>query len=478
MDENFDKFVEMIRPFQTLWRSARITCIAVRNSVGWASVVTRIVLRDVDLPKSQRFRAAEWLDPTPCFLAAVLDVAKSEATQIIYRAVANYVVHLENNSTIVDAPLRWPLANAQPPRDSEFRWNPPMRYQRTHALRFFGEGRSSVALLGSGGNVQEVLPYDLQRDVSSKLRLHSYYDGIEGLCERLVPGWQPGQHNRAAEVVFPLPFDIKQNESGMLVVRLPKSAAENQVRVRIFSKPGNSVTELSVAPQLRQPSPDGTGVEWRWDIGWPKGAESGTASLFYSGEEIDSAELLRWPAAATLRAAVDSHFDADHKRLRGVLLGDNVKHRSSKALDFETAVVRLMNLLGIPLVWYGKGVSPGLNDAAGLVVKGEERVVVLAECTVEKPEIKFSSLKDRAEELGRFLQNEAEVLPVVFTQSDPPESVFEAAADHGISLVGRSELKSLFDMLSGRHSAPKNALAFLTGIRARFPGIRSLPGIR
>jgi hypothetical protein len=41
-----------------------------------------------------------------------------------------------------------------------------------------------------------------------------------------------------------------------------------------------------------------------------------------------------------------------------------------------------------------EGASPRRSDAAGLVDKEEKRVVVLAECTLEKPEAKFSALKE------------------------------------------------------------------------------------
>jgi hypothetical protein len=142
---------------------------------------------------------------------------------------------------------------------------------------------------------------------------------------------------------------------------------------------------------------------------------------------------------------------------------------------FEMAVVRLMNLLGIPLVWYGQGASPRRSDAAGLVDKEEKRVVVLAECTLEKPEAKFSALKERAQELAESLAGEAEVLPVVFTQVDPPESVFETATDHGIALVGRNELNSLFEMLSAT-TRKGDALGLLNSMRSFFPGSRFRQG--
>lgn len=242
---------------------------------------------------------------------------------------------------------------------------------------------------------------------------------------------------------------MEQTEEGRLALRAPKAALEGQVKIIINFKPGRPATTIQVTPDAAKLTADGQTVEWWWDIPWPKGAQSGKASLFYAEEEVSNIELPRWPAAGTLRAAIDCYFDSDHKRLQEALLGRNKK--SSKEGEaqwaFEMAVVRLMNLLGIPLVWYRKGASPRRSDAAGLVDKQEKRAVVLAECTVEKPEAKFSALKDRAHELARSVGSEAEVLPVVFTQVDPPGSVFETATDHGIALVGRTELRTKF-----RHS--------------------------
>lgn len=124
-----------------------------------------------------------------------------------------------------------------------------------------------------------------------------------------------------------------------------------------------------------------------------------------------------------------------------------------------------MNLHGIPMVWYGKGSLPQRSDAAGLVDKAEKRVIVLAECTVENPQAKFSALKDRAQKLFDSLQGEAEVLPAVFTQAAPPGSVFRDAFDHGVALVGRDELASLFNMLSAT-TVQEDALSFLLRIKS------------
>ena len=81
---------------------------------------------------------------------------------------------------------------------------------------------------------------------------------------------------------------------------------------------------------------------------------------------------------------------------------------------------------------------------------------------MERPEAKFSPLRDRAQRLKQSLLSEAEVLPVVFTMVDPPFTVFEAALSHGIALVGRTELRTLFCMLSAS-SGEEDALGFLRG---------------
>jgi len=164
--------------------------------------------------------------------------------------------------------------------------------------------------------------------------------------------------------------------------------------------------------------------------------------------------------------------------LQEALFGKNEKKsKVGKAQHaFEMAVVRLMNLLGIPLVWYGQGALPQRSDAAGLVDKNQKPVVVLAECTLEKPEAKFSALKERAQELVESLGGEADVLPAVFTQADPPAAVSDTACDHGVALIGRNELSTLFEMLSAT-TREEDALSFLSRMSSRVGGLyRRLDG--
>lgn len=204
---------------------------------------------------------------------------------------------------------------------------------------------------------------------------------------------------------------------------------------------------------------------------WPKGSLTAKASLHYAEEEIGSISLRRWPGATTVRAAVDCYFDPEHERLKETLLGlgSTAGKKGKVSEPFEQACVRLMNLLGVPLIWYGgPWASSARNDGAGLADTKEERVVVLAECTAEKPDAKFSALKARAQKLADSLQDEAKVLPVVFTQVDAAESVLDSAKEHGIALVGKEELNTLLKMLSSV-SVGEDALSYLSKLRAIDP---------
>lgn len=478
MDSYFEKFVKLIKPFQALWNSATVTCVAIGAPLYRKSVATRIVLREEALPEGQTYQQIHWLEPFQQVRIAVLNFPKSSANQILLQAIDKYEVPLETDSTVDRVLLRWPLSGdqgseTQPTQFSGFSWQDPFLYEKPWGRKQFGEDRTCVALTGVGDSIHTVMTEQLRRDVSSKLLLDPpHFDGIVGFYETLLPGLGHSAFDaRVVQIVFPLPLDMQQTEDGRLALRAPKIAVGGQIQIVVRFNPSAYPTAIPVTAAAAKLMASGQTVEWSLDIAWPEGTESGKASLFYTEKEICSIDLRRWPAAGTLRVAVDSYFDPDHKLLHQALFGQNEKkiRDGTAQRAFEEAAVRLMNLLGIPLVWYREGASPRRSDAAGLVDKEEKQVVVLAECTLEKPEAKFSALKDRAQKLAGWLAGEAEVLQVVFTQVDPPESVFETARDHAIALAGRSQLISLFDMLSAI-TKEKDALGFLNRLKSTIPG--------
>ena len=410
----------------------------------------------------------------------MVDFPKDAAIQILFNAIDKHMIQVENGSIVdrvlLTGPLQQTPGGAEIPRFAAFSWSGITRYERPDAQNLFGASRTCQAIIGTGDYIRDIMPNDLRRKFNSKLPLISQFDGVEQLYAELLPGLvAPSDlrmsEQRVAQIVFPLPLDMGQAEDGNLFLVAPRSAHEKEIQLVVNFRPSLPAKPLQPTQETAKLTADGQRRQWQWAISWPPGAESGRASLFYAKEPVCSIEMRRWPAAGGLRAAIDSYFDLNHECLRKDLSGEDKKSGKDGKVQsaFEMAVVRLMNLHGIPLVWYGKGSLPRRNDAAGFVDKADKRVVVLAECTVENPQAKFSALKERAQELSDWLAGEADVLPVVFTQTEPPESVFRDAYEHGIALVGRNELMSLFNALSVT-TKQENGLDFLVRFKRLIAG--------
>jgi hypothetical protein len=110
--------------------------------------------------------------------------------------------------------------------------------------------------------------------------------------------------------------------------------------------------------------------------------------------------------------------------------------------DFEKAATRLLTLLGIPAINYSSADDRRPDIGAILIRSDKKPLVLLAECTRERPIEKFSALRERASELSELLQNQADILSWVFAQCDPVAGDYESASEHGLALVGRRELLS------------------------------------
>jgi hypothetical protein len=454
MESAFNEYLKLIGPFDPLWNSARVTCVAVGPPMERKNLATRIALRGERLRKDEPFRVVLRLQPAPEVLIVTIEVPKQLAAQILFKAIENYRVELEATDTVDRVLLRWPKPDGTPPTQADFLWYQPFRLEGVSARNQFRETRTLLAISGMGGNAQDVMPYDLWQEVNSRLRLDPpHIDGFAGLQSIYLPGLELSPSSgRVAQIVFPLPLDLEQTDEGRLSLQAQEGAVGGRTTIVLNFEPRGEPATIRVRDDVAGPTDSEGRARLQWDIPWPDGAESGRATLYYAEKEVSSIELRRWPRVGTLRAAVDSYFDPDHKRLENALFGSDEK-TSSKGKGgqkFEDACVRLMNLLSVPLIWYGGplGAEQRKSDAAGLMDKGEKRVVVLAEFTEEKPEAKFSALSTRARGLSEHLQGDADVLPVVFTRAELPGTVSEAAKGHGIALVGRDEIRSLFELLS------------------------------
>lgn len=81
-------------------------------------------------------------------------------------------------------------------------------------------------------------------------------------------------------------------------------------------------------------------------------ATNAIAQLFWGGHNTDALPINRWKESASILGVVNAYFDAERKRLR-----TDLEYRDKRpSEEFEEAVVWLLNILGIPTIWYGKTV--------------------------------------------------------------------------------------------------------------------------
>lgn len=124
-----------------------------------------------------------------------------------------------------------------------------------------------------------------------------------------------------------------------------------------------------------------------------------------------------------------------------------------------------MSLLGVPLIWYGDWLAAETRpDLGGLIEVEGKKVAILTECTLAKPEQKFSELHKRADDLTKILGTEAEVMAVVFAPVPTTQSEARRAAEHQIVLVGPDELRRLLNLLQSPED-PSGVLRLLQELR-------------
>jgi hypothetical protein len=116
--------------------------------------------------------------------------------------------------------------------------------------------------------------------------------------------------------------------------------------------------------------------------------------------------------------------------------------------------VRLLNILGIPAIWYGKIVGPDRADGASVIETDHSISLLLIECVRQKPDEKFSELAARARHLRTELKIAVEVVPVVFTPAQTVESEIAAAIQYGVGLIGSDEIEQFggFDRITGHNA--------------------------
>ena len=247
-------------------------------------------------------------------------------------------------------------------------------------------------------------------------------------------------------------FDMRYGLSG---VNAPSVIRRNRsVSLKAFFQP-KSHLPAEFVECVERSEVDGS-IQTAWRPEWPDDATHATIRLFWGTHHIDSLTINRWAASSSISAAVAEYFDPGHTRLLKGL--DYVDKKSSD--PFEWAVVRLLNILGIPAIWYGNTVADRA-DAVAIIQSEKSTVILLIECTREMPIAKLSTLAGRAQHLRQYLQVKAEVLPVVFTQTPVVDSESTAAGEFGVGLLGANEIGDLVKLIAAPDTTTETVLQHL-----------------
>jgi hypothetical protein len=477
-------FLNDIANYRSVWRSARISGLAVSYEGTWVSLGLRVSLSElppqpmkiIGHQSSPHFIYFDGRCPAEHFDQAAEELVNGRylTVQPNYSVTGGSLTRIYLNRNVAQALARldeehfrqhWmPVAGTGPSWSS-------LGFQRQGLLPpSFGTDRAGFALFANGDRTVEVLSYADQRRVDGKLRAgEPPVDGFEGLMRCLLPGVNPRYDGGEAhfQIVAPLPFFLECREAGHITVRAPSTTPHNPLGVRFFFRPDH----LAAPPKLTLHHNDSAPVSpdmiaWTHQIPWPEGSATGKACLFFLNEEIGSLEVSRWPAGASLRAALDDYFDPERRKLlQGLGLYALPRGHKLQARQFEAAVARLMGLLGLEVTWYGDLLAIEQRpDLGGVAKAGEKSMAILAECTLSKPEGKFSELHKRTKELTVTLGTEAKVLAMVFTPAPTTPSEADRAAEHEITLVGPDGLQQLVEAASSCDTASK-AIELLENIR-------------
>ena len=477
-----NQFQRDIAPYRSVWKSARLSGLATQHDGQWISLGVRVSL-SVLPPETLNIQAPyNWFMyfDGRCSVAHFDRVVEELVNgryltvQTDYSATGGSYVRVYLNRQAGQALAGVGEEAFQQNRAPGVPLGPTWHYwgfgQRGDLPNQCGSDRAGFMLSANGERSIDILSYQDQQRVDSKLRAgNPAFDGIDGLMENLLPGLNSALHQTEAQfqVVAPLPFFLNCREPAKVVVSAPATTPVGGLGLRFFFGPKRFVpsSNQGLQPQNAVQSDSAT-MEWHLDIPWPEGSAIAKACLFFLDRQIDSLGVNRWPAGASLRAALDGYFDPERRKLLVALgLETQARGRKLEAWQFEAAVARLMNLLNVPLVWYSDCFTePGRPDLGGLVEEAGRKTAVLVDCTLSKPDQKFSELHKRADELAKILGSEADVMAVVFTAAPTTQSEAQRAAEHRISLVGRDELRRLLAFVESPED-PGKTLDLLTQLR-------------
>ena len=440
MKEHLQDFLEQIEPFQELWRSARLVAYAVKAQNRWILVSGRLQLSEKSIISDTFEKVADF----STFFAFINEFQSESIEHVLGEIVDTENIHLSLGHPQSFRDIGLCSESDRNQSWSGLSWFGPNKFDRTTGMRFFQIDRSGYKWAAQSQRQIATNPElsDCLRQANEQLSRDTHIDGLEALSAKYTPGLALSTNvNPEFQIIAPLPFDFHYTQESGVSLTSPVTV-HSMPLLKAFFYPGHQppAERFARPKECERESPV---FHTEWELEWPATATHAKVHLFYKQHNIDTLLVNRWSASASTRGAVDEYFDSAHTRLRDALKWNDRK----KSDEFELAVVRLLNLLGIPAIWYGKAVDPDRADAAALIQSELLNLLMLIECVREKPDEKFSGLAERARHIAEKLQIE-NVLPLVFTPAQTVQTEHDQAALYGVSLVGANEIDELLRLVS------------------------------
>jgi hypothetical protein len=438
-NDKFDKFAAEIKPFMALWKSVRVNVLAARFQQKWITLATHLQTSEL-----QPDRNWTLLEPTSdiLFFSGLLPI--QELGQLVFSLINDGRLQLRAQGISECLYLSSTYAGVSRPQEAHVTWSDPWLQENTAQNHGnFGLRRPIIHMQGNNANERFVDFVDetLRKRFESELRLSEpAFDGLKDLRNACFRGLELETYSSCNVLILcQIPLELQYGDAGPEVI-MPLHATTESVQVRGFFAPvgGSCFFDLQ---ELQPIAPDMKTLSAK--APWPDHADRVNVVLLYDRQHITQLEVGRWLNAGSIRIATDTFFDSEHKVLKTALFILSSKGNQ----EFERAVARLLTLLGFPAVVYSSADDRRPDVAATLERKDKNPLILLGECTRERPTSKFSPLRERTRELAAMLQEQAEIIPLVFAQCDPVPSDYDSAAEHGIGLLGRPQLERLFRWL-------------------------------
>ena len=441
MPENtVSQFKEKVSALCSIFDQLCVSVAAIKIEDRWVSIYTGLILNnsvDSGTFQSRIVKAGtEFIAISKLYSTDALDVLSSE----VENGCLTLSVDTEDYQIFfnrVAAGLKSQSPGQPRPNFSNI-WRPQRQWTQDNR-----QYRPRIVIQTTGDRFYELFSSEDSDRISKQLRAHRpAYNGLDGLLQFMGSTHRPGTsaHESLVEIKAVLPFNaVIQDER--VVLECPEALAPKLSVLFFFdthesvSVPYKDDSPLSGRPGL---------VSVQFDPSWPQNSLHAEAHVNYDGEELEVLPVRHWTNNVNWRVTVDLYFDPDSKLIKQALTGDGQEQNEQKRSEaFEQAIVRLLNLGGIASTWHGTLRHSSKPDLAGYCELPGRRIVLLGECTLEKPSVKLSTIKSRADKLRESIDESVEVLPIVFTTCAPVELDYTEAAKACIALVGRNEIAAI-----------------------------------